>query len=283
VPVRVKLLELLTNRRAVQTVPLAVQSLNDGDASLRIAGLHALERRGGPNEAPGIIAWMLKNTDSAERAAMQSALGAIGVRAGEPMVPVMLAAMKDAPADVRVIFLQVIAQIGGAQALETVLAGLNDTDEPYRAEALNLLSTWTTMDAAPHLRKLAESTDFSRQVLGLRGYVRLAQAETSVDKKAAMLTDAMGLVKRPDEKKLVLSAWGALAAPQSLTALLPQLEDPAVKSEAALAIINVATQLGKQGPDGKTLGMEALNAVLNKCDDASIQYSAQKALEGIQK
>ncbi len=282
-PVRVKVLELLTNRRAGQTVPLAVQSLNDKDAALRIAGLHALQRRGGPNEAPGIIALLLKNGDPAERAAMQSALSAIGVRTGEPMVPVVLGAMKDAPVEVRVMFLQIIAQIGGAQALETVLAGLNETNEPYRAEALNLLSTWTTMDAAPHLRKLAESADLSQQVLGLRGYVRLAQAEASVDKKAAMLNDAMGLAKRPDEKKLVLSAWGALAAPQSLAALLPQLDDPAVKSEAALAVINVAVQLGKQGPEGKTLGINALNAVLTKCKDASICDSAQKALDTLQK
>lgn len=282
-PVCVKLLELLTNRRAAQTVSLAVQCVNDGDAQLRGAGLRALERSGGLEEAPGVIALLMKSSDAAERSAAESTLGAIGVRAGEPMLPSLLSAMKEAPLESRVVFLRVIAQIGGAQALETVLTSMADTNEPIRTEALNLLSTWTTADAAPHLRKLAESADLSQQVLGLRGYVRLAQNETAVDKKIAMLTDAMGLVKRPDEKKLVLSAWGALPAPQSLTALLPQLDDPAVKSEAALAVINVATQLGKQSPEGKTLGIDALKTVLGKCDDATIHDTAQNALTNLQK
>jgi len=190
----------------------------------------------------------------------------------------VLGAMNGASAETRATLLGTVALVRGPKALETVLAALDDTDAQVVSKALNLLSNWPTLDAAPHLLELAKSEDASRYVLGLRGFVRLAQTEQALDKKMAMLAEAMQLAKRPDERKLLLGAWGSVPAAQSLDVLLPFLDDAAVRAEAAAAITAVAGELAKQDEAARRQAAQALKAVLEKCPETQIRDGAQAIL-----
>ena len=276
--VRAQLLELLGNRRAGQAVPLAVKGLKDTDVTVRLAGLRVLALLGGKDQAAAVVVTVAAAADSSERSAAEKALCAICSRCGEEAMPVVLDAMNGADPESRIVLLRGLARIGGPRALEIVLGALNDANEQISAEAVRLLSNWPTLDAVPHLLKLARSDDLSRQVLGLRGYVRLAGIEPSVEKKTHMLTEAMDLANRPEEKKLVLGAWGTVMTEQSLNTLQPYLDDAAVQNEAAWAIIAVAAEVGKKNEESKTRAMDALRAVLEKCEDAEIHKSALRAL-----
>ena len=276
--VRAQLLELLTNRRAEQAVPLSVKALADADASVREAGLRVLALLGGNAETPAVVAALAKAADTSERAAVEKALTAMCSRGGDAVLPVVLDAMNGSGSESRVVLLRGLARIGGPKALETVLAAIDGDDKEVGDEAVRLLSNWDTLDAAPHLAKLAESKDEMRQVQGLRGYVRLARTEPSVENKTEMLTKATKLAKRPEEKKLVLAAWGTVPTEQSLKALRPHLKNEAVRDEAALAIIAVAAELGKKDEDNKARSIEALRGVVDKCEDKEIRRSAQKTL-----
>jgi HEAT repeat protein len=276
--VHAQLLETLMNRRAEQAVPLSVEALADGDTSVREAGLRVLALLGGNAEAPAVVSALANAQDSSERSAVEKALTAICSRDGETVLPIVLQAMNGASSESRVVLLRGLARIGGPKALDTVLAAINGDDTEAGNEAVRLLSNWGTLDAAPHLAKLAEGKDETRQVLGLRGYVRLARVEPSIEKRAVMLAKAMKLTKRPDEKKLVLGAWGTVPTEGSLKALRPHLKNESVRNEAAQAIIAVAAELGKKGEDNKARSIEALRAVVEKCKDEEIRRGAQKAL-----
>jgi HEAT repeat protein len=202
-------------------------------------------------------------------------------RTGDSMLPALLDAMKEADADASVALLHVIARIGNQQALDTVLDALKSEKNPVREEAVRVLSDWPTLDAAPHLLELAKSDDLSRQVLGLRGYVRLVGIEPSPENKIKMLNDAMALAKRPEEKKVVVGAWAAVFATQSLDALRPALDDPDVQNEAAAAILAVATEIAKN-PAAKSAAADALNLLIQKSPDAQTKEKAQNALAAIQ-
>ena len=278
---RVKLLELLVNRHADQALPLAIKGLAESDVTVRVAGLRALAPLGDKEQVPLILAALPKADDASERAAIEKALNAIAARQGEDVLPLALSAMNGARPESRVVLLHVLARIGGPKPLDAVLAALKDADAAISDDAMHLLADWTTLDAAPQLLELAKSDDLNRQVLALRGYVRLAGTEPSPDQKARMLTTAMGLVKRADEKKLVLGAWGTVMTPQSLEVLAPYLDDAAVQNEAASAIAAVATELAKN-PDLKTKATDALKAVVEKCSEPSIKDRAQKALAPLQ-
>jgi len=276
---RAQLLALLTNRRAEQTVSLAVRCLGDADTSVRIAALRALVPLGSTQEAPVVIAAVKGAADSSERNAAQKALVAIAARHGDETLPLVLAAMKDTGPEARLVLLRALARIGAPEALEAVLEALDDARTQISDEAVRLLSDWPTLAAAPHLLELAQSDDLSRHVLGLRGYVRLARLEPSAEQKTHMLTTAIALAQRPDEKKRVLAAWGTLPTEQSLEVLLPHLEDETVRDEAALAIIQVAGELGKSN---QPRAVDALEAVLDKCEDGRIRRGARRTLRRLQ-
>jgi HEAT repeat protein len=272
-PVRAQLLELLASRRADEAVPVAVKSLDDSDATVRIAGLRVLALLAGQKQGPAVVAALRESSDSSARAAAEKALTAICSRRGGAMLPAVLDGMKGADAESRVVLLRGLGIIGEPEALQSVLAAVDDADKPVSEEAVRVLSNWPTMDAAPHLRELAASGNLGRHVLGLRGYVRLARAEPSIDRRTGMLTEAMGFARRPDEKKLILAAWGTVPTTQSLDALVPHLDDKAVRNEAATAIVAVAGEVGKTEKERATT---ALNAVLEKCSDEAIRKSAQE-------
>ncbi|MBP8131498.1 MAG: HEAT repeat domain-containing protein, partial [Candidatus Hydrogenedentes bacterium] len=276
--VRARLLALLAARRAAQTVPLAVAGLEDADLAVRVAALEVIADNGNADQAPAVVAVVLNASESDEQSAALKTLNRLASRYGDGVLPVVLGAMNGASAETRATLLGTVALVRGPKALETVLAALDDTDAQVVSKALNLLSNWPTLDAAPHLLELAKSEDASRYVLGLRGFVRLAQTEQALDKKMAMLAEAMQLAKRPDERKLLLGAWGSVPAAQSLDVLLPFLDDAAVRAEAAAAITAVAGELAKQDEAARRQAAQALKAVLEKCPETQIRDGAQAIL-----
>jgi len=276
-PVRAQLLELMATRRAKEAVPLAVANLGNADASVRVASLRVLDQLGGKDEVAVTVKAVLKAADDSERTAAGKALSAICSRNGNDALPVVLAAMNEAGAASRVVLLRGVGQIGGPDALKTVLAALKDPEQAVSSEAVRVLSEWPTLDAVPHLLQLAKSEDLSRQVLALRGYVRLAGIEPSAESKTQMLKAAMDLAKRPDEKKLVLGAWGAVPTQQSLDTLRPCLDDAAVRDEAASGIIAIAPELAKD-QKAKPQVLDALKAVVGKCENPQLRKKAQEVL-----
>ncbi|HNZ16722.1 MAG TPA: HEAT repeat domain-containing protein [Candidatus Hydrogenedentes bacterium] len=281
-PVHATLLTLLASRRAEHAIPSALDGLAAGEADVRTAALDALALLGGPAEAPAVIGVITKTADASERASAESALNAIVARKGEQILPAVLEAMNGAGPDVRVVLLQTAAEIGTPQALDAVLAAMQDANPDIAGEAVRMLSNWASLDAAPHLETLARGEDLTPYVLGLRGYVRLAREQAQGAQKMEMLTKALELARRPDEVKLVLGAWGTLPEPGALATLKPFLDQADVRNEAALAIIGVAGKVKKENADHKALALDALNAVLAKCEDAGIRDNAQKVLDGLQ-
>jgi len=279
--VRAKLIELLANRRAEQALPIAVASLADAGPSVRVAALKALQPIAGQDQAGALLDALQKADDATERTAAERALVAVAGRTGDSLLPALIDAMKKADPDSAVALLHVFARIGNPEALQTVLDSLNSKKEPIREEAVRVLSDWPTLDAAPHLLELAASSDLTRQVLGLRGYVRLVGIEPAPENKIKMLNEAMTLAKRPEEKKAVVGAWATVFATQSLDALRPALDDPDVQNEAAAAILAVAAEIAKN-PAAKSAAADALNLVIQKSPNPSLKEKAQNTLAAIQ-
>ena len=67
----------------------------------------------------------------------------------------------------------------------------------------------------------------------------------------------------------------------SLEVLTGLLEEISVRDEAASALVSVADQLAKKGETNKARAVEALNAVLEQCENTEIRKSAELALERI--
>jgi len=279
--VQTKLLGLLLDRRAEQALPMAVEQVANADAAVREAALRTLAALGTKDNVPLIITAIDAAPDNTARGVAENALGSLCARSGDEALAPVIEAMAGAKTETRTALLRAAGRAGGAKALECVVTSLNDADETFRNEALRELSEWPTADAAPQLLEQARSDQENRHVLGLRGYIRLARANADPAAKAAMLTSAMDLTRKPEEKWQVLAAWGTLKTVQSLDALLPFLKDEQVKNEAGSAIITVSTELAKAGGDAKARAVDALKAVTGACDNPAVADNAKRVLAGL--
>ncbi|MCK5173306.1 MAG: HEAT repeat domain-containing protein, partial [Planctomycetes bacterium] len=194
---KARLIEILAERDADQALPIVVDSLKDKDRAVRIAALVALVKLGGEDQTSAVIEAVKAADDSAERAAAGKTLGAICSRCGEDVLATILNALYGTDTPARIVLLGSLGRIGGPKAIRLILVAMNDPDEQVSGAAVRILSDWPTPEAAEHLFKLAHSQKLTQQVLGLRGYIRLARIEPSNMKKTEMLTNAMDLAMRP--------------------------------------------------------------------------------------
>ena len=277
---RAVLLGVLANRAAAQTVLTALQALLDTDAEVRIAALDVLARYARGEQTQPVLERLLQSSGK-ELAAAEKTLTAIAAQAGDEVLPMLQNAMPTATTDLRLVLLNCMARIRTASALDAIADTVDSPEPPLSSAALNHLSNWPTLDAAPRLLALAKSDDPSRHVLGLRGYVRLAQAETAPETKTTMLNEAMALVRNADEKKQVIAAWASLKNGAPYPVLQPLLDEEAVRNEAGWALVSISKEVCKQGDEGRKVATTALNLVIQKCPDASLQDAAKAALKEI--
>lgn len=276
---RVALLELLAERLAPQTVGAATARLTDEDGEVRATSLQILTVLGGSDEAPAVIAALQAAESAAERGAAGRALGVICSREGAAVLPLLLDAMPGSPSRARQAMLRALSQIATPEALEALLAHLEDDDAEIQREAMRVLGNWPRQEAAPHLLALAESEDAAVRDTGLRGYVRLARENRDIEARSGMLRTAGGLIRRNEDAWLVLAAWGTVHTGEAIETVRPYLDQPETANEAASALIAIAEGVADHSEDARQIAIRTLEAVAAAAVNDPIRERAASALE----
>ena len=165
-------------------------------------------------------------------------------------VDALCAALAQAPTSAKLALLRVLRSAGGPKALEAVRAAATDANAEIKETAIRTLCAWPTGDAMPQVAELAKNPPSPTfKILALRGYIRLIpQQDVPAAKKLEYLRDAMALADGNDEKKLVLSALGAIALVDSLAMVTPHLDNPNLKEEACVAAVGIAEKIAQSHP-----------------------------------
>ena len=215
----------------------------DADLEVVQAAYRALGQRADATALPRLVSQIVRSRTSRGRAMAQRAAVDIALRVKDPeqRAAAMLRALATATDKGRAALLKAIARVGGREALAIVASVAAKGDD----DAIRALADWADASAAPELLKLArDAGELTHQVLALRGYVRLVgEARVAAGERVKMLQDAMGAAKRPEEKRLVLSALAAAPTAAALEAVTPYLGDAALGAEAAIAIVKMAPGL----------------------------------------
>jgi hypothetical protein len=90
-----------------------------------------------------------------------------------------------------------------------------------------------------------------------------------------MLRRVTELVRRPEEARVVMSAWGTVRTPESLDVLLAHLGQAEIRDEVSLAIVDVSAALGKRQAE---IVKPALERVIAECSNTDIVAAARRAL-----
>ena len=273
---RVALLDVLSARNAREALPTVMESVADADPSVRLAALGALRYLADESNTAGIVALVKGAKEDAERKKAELALLMVCTRGGEACAEAIVAGLGDANTPSQIALLHALARAGGPKALEAVVARLEDDDEAVGDEAVRMLSIWRDPAVKPQLLAIAKESKSERhQVLAIRGLVRLARPQDEKPADLEGLAEAMGLAKRPDEKRLVLGVLGGVASPESLALAAPALGDRAVAEEAGLATVMIAEKM--EGGDKDDL-RAAMQKVLRYVKNGDVRARAEKLL-----
>lgn len=286
---QLKLIGVLGDRGAATAAPELLRLARDPRAEISRAALRALAGAGGPGDLPEIIRLAVSRRDDADRVLADRAIHGAAMKILEPerRVEPLLAALRQAssPAE-RAALLRplgaVVRALGGsAPALEIVEAAANSADAAEREAAVRCLADWPDAMPAAGLLAIARTGGELVRGVALAGAVRLAtnvaagRDKTPLD-ALALLTQANALVASDPERMMIVSALGNVRRIEALRMLETYLEVDAVKTEAALAIVQIAPALlgGANAPQMRSV----LERVVATERDADVRARAAELL-----
>jgi len=250
------LIELVGQRRIDATAAL-LKALDNSDATIRSAALTALGETVDLKGIPVLVAQVIARENSADAKVAQQALRAACVRMPqrEECAQQLAAAMSHASVATQCTFLEILGEMGGAKALETIGVAAKSADPQLQETGSRLLGEWMTADAAPVLLDLAKTAPGDKYpVRALRGYIRIARQLTLPDQqRAAMCRSALAAARRTAEQKLVLEVVERYPTMDMLKLAVQAGQIPALKEDATRVALVVAQKLGDQGSDVRDL------------------------------
>ncbi len=186
-------------------------------------------------------------------------------------------AMRTAAPAQRRSLVTLLSALATSEALNAAHTAAQDQDLELAKQAVRTLADWPNAAPARQLLELAgKSVDPALHTLAVRGAVQVAAQEADLDKRVAVLQQAMTAAKRVDEKRQALGQLGQIQTLPALDAVLPYLADPALVNEAAAAAVGIAEKLADAHPQQVE---EAAAKIVAQCQDGEMIRRAS-ALRG---
>jgi len=149
----------------------------------------------------------------------------------------LAAALEEAPAEAKVMLLDVIGEVGGTKAVATMDAAARSGDEALEDAATRLLGKWMTADAAPVLLGLATAEPGGKfKTRALRGYIRIARQFVLPDaERAEMCRKVLAAAKEDADRKAVLEILVRYPSAATLAVAEEAAKTPGLEADATKA------------------------------------------------
>ncbi len=281
---RLTALELIGRRRMTTSIPALLKAAVDADPKVRPAALRKVGELGSGAELPELLNLLMNLRASQDLEAAERALSAVCMKADNPQsyTGKLTSLLVQARPEQKNALLRVLGVIGGTNALKAVRSAANNRNAQVRAAAIRVLCAWKTADAAPDLLALAKgSPNSSRKTTALRGYISLVRDENlSTEEKLAMCKNAVVLIQRNEEKKLLLGVLGTVPAAEALSMAMTHLDDPATRNEASFAAVAIGEKIVEQKP-GEVA--DAMQKVMRATKNRNVTRRARAVLNKAKK
>ncbi len=270
---------VLGDRGERSAVPALLKYAAESDAQVSRAACSALGRLGGEAELEPLIGLTL----SAKSPGAEAALQAVAGRAQDKSAAArkVIALLPTADAQRLAAMFDVLAILGGKDALAAVTSRMSTLNEEIKDAAIRALAAWPEFDAIQPLLGLAAAPETKSvyNVLALQGIARLIKScdQEPAAARAEAAVAALGTAKRPEEKKSLIAALGSVPDPKAGDALKPFLSEPEFRAEAAMAAMNLAQRLNR----GSRAAARALAQAVKEANvSADLNRRAERILGG---
>ncbi len=285
---RVKLIRLVAGRAPNNASGALFQQAAADDAKVRVAALAALGALAAAQDLPALLALVKTAPDDAVRGAAESAFCSTCGRtdSGATGGATVLAELQQAT-DASLIpsWIRMLTRLGHAPALPAIQAALGNTHESVVTTAIDQLGRWPDPGPIDDLLARAESAaNPAQRQLALRAAIQLAWAAADQHQRpdevvAGWLQRAAKAAQSVEDRRLVLSGLGRVKHLASLALLVPYLDQPEVRTEAAVAVIQIAPALVKL--DDASAVKQALDKIAATVTDGGMRERAAQLAKDI--
>jgi HEAT repeat protein len=236
--VRVNVIQAVIIRRETATVPALLQAARDRNSEVRHASYKALGVLADRSVLPAMVSMLISAQDSSDRNNLERALVNMVTRNKDTDPAPIIRGLTYANDTAKGSLLVLLPRIGGRNALQAVRTQLKSSNATIKKSAIRALADWPEPAPLTDLLEVAQSdNDPVHRILAIRGYIKLLSipANRSSEETVKMLNVAMGIAKRPDEKRAILSALPKYASQKALEMAIRAQSDRDVVQEANLA------------------------------------------------
>ena len=280
---RVRLLQLLVVRHAVDSVPTLFEVSKDNDAKVRVAAMEALGQLAGPELTARLAREILDAKDATAREEAERSLALIARRDPKDRDPgvTLLKVMAGMSESDTTKLLPALGRVGGPSARKTVDKALASGDAARQELAVAALCNWPDGSVAPRLVELAlaAKAPADRKVL-VDALIRIAPLpdKRSDAVRLTMLKQAMELAKSDAQKAMVLKRAPAIRSLETLRFVAPYMDQSQFAQLACKSVVELAHHKDLRQPN-KSEFDKALNKVLALSKDPEVLLRANHYLK----
>jgi len=279
---RVKLIELLVARHAIDSVPTLLDAAKDANAAVRIAALEGLGQMAGPEGVAKLAHLILDAKDATAREEAEKALMLIAQRDAKGKIDTralpLLKVMAGMSENEKTVLLSALGRIGGKPALKVIETALADKNDPARsAAALRALCNWPDGSVAPRLVELAlAAQDTADRKLLVDALIRVAPLRDNRPDavRLTMLKKAMELASSDEQRALILKRAAAIYSLETLRFVAPYMDQPEFAQLACKTVVELAHHKEVRQPH-KAEFNQALDKVIALSKDQEVVHRAK--------
>jgi len=275
---RVVAIGLLGKRRAAGTAEILLSYASDADEQIARAAFAAMADVADTIDAATLADLVAKAKAGGPRDNGVTALRAVlsAAKDKDAAGQAVIDRMKTADAGARIAMLTALDASGTIAALAVVCDAAQSPDEALSDAGIRTLSNWPSFEAVETLVALVSrpQTPLTHYVLATRGALRLIGASESapMDQRVAMCLATFDKARRDDEKRQAIATLGALPSPKTIERLQELLKNEAFKTEAALAMVDLA---------GRMTDRQAARELAQKIRDMNISEEVNRRAEAV--
>jgi HEAT repeats len=238
---------VLARRYDQATLPALLQYAAEDDPAVSSAACDALGRMGTDSQLDGLAQLVLAGKTPGAAAALQAVAGRSTDKSAATQKLVALTRTAQ-PQQLAPLF-DVLATLGGPQALEAISATATGGEGEAQDAAIRALANWPDFAATKSLLVIASNPNSSlvHRVLAIQAVARLVKSadHEPADARLDAALAAMKAATRDEDKTLLLSAFASVHDRTAAEAIKPYLSEPKFQNQAALAAIGLAESLRK--------------------------------------
>lgn len=240
---KIALIEILAAKKATNHKEVIYAEVGNSDDKVNLAALKALASVSEKSDQQRLFVLFTSTSDSEELKSIQNALLSVANQletAGEKNG--FMQASENLNVDKTGLFLEILPDLGGEEALNTVIKNFKSGNSKLKKSAFTALSKWKGLEATSMLFEIATSikvTDLNEKAA--MAYLRQVNASNAPDAQKLLLTRKMAeKTKYVEVKKMAINSVGRINSISALLVAKTYLGDKALQQDVARTIMNIA-------------------------------------------